>query len=208
MANRSPGPRHPALAATAHRSRSKPYNALKDIPHDSRVQRDSTYKAGRVAEPTRQDGVISSQRFEDLLERDERVVVIESSDPAGTAQQFRVFATQTGKAIYIWHAGEGLTSLKVVDMQVPGSGRLSEALRYVANSKHYGIYGFVDFEGHLKMDSIQLLREIAKGRTGYERKVVLITPGLQLPESLEAQCARVEHQPKRHLRLRDGRWII
>lgn len=166
------------------------------------------YEEGRVAQPTLQNGVISGQQFDDLLARDERILVIDSGDPAGTVQQFKMFAGQTGKAMYLWRPGEGLTSLKVVDMRVPGSTRLTEALRYIANSKHYGVYGFVDFEGHLKVDSIQLLRDIAKSRTGYERRVVLITGGVKLPRNLEDQCARVEHQPRRHLRLRDGRWIV
>lgn len=161
-----------------------------------------------MAEANLQSGAFSGQQFDDLLDRVERVLVIESTDPPGTVQQFQSFAAQTGKAVYLWRAGLGLTSLKVVDMQVPGSGRLSEALRYIANSKHYGIYGFVDFESQLKMDSFQLLRDIAKVRSGYERKVVLITGGMNLPEGLEEQCARIQHQPKRHLRLRDGRWVI
>lgn len=166
------------------------------------------YKATRVAQPTLQNGVISGQQFDDLLARDERILVIESEDPAGTAQQFKKFAGQTGKAMYLWRPDEGLTSLKVVDMRVPGSTRLTEALRYIANSKHYGVYGFVDFEGHLKVDSIQLLRDIAKSRSGYERRVVLITGGVKLPHNLEDQCARVQHEPRRHLRLRDGRWVV
>lgn len=172
--------------------------------HQNRVR---GYEAARVAQPTLQNGVISGQQFDELLERDQRVLVVESSDPAGTAQQFRAFASQTGMAMYFWHPETGLTSLKVVDMRVPGSGRLNEALRYVLNSKHFGIYGFLDFEKDLKMDGIQLLRNIAQSRTGNERRVVLISGGLQLPQGLEELCARVTHEPKRHLRLRDGRWI-
>lgn len=165
------------------------------------------YKAARVAQPTLQNGVISGQQFDDLLEREERLLVIESSDPDGTAQQFQAFAGQTGKAIYLWRPGTGLASLKVVDMRVPGSGRLNEALRYVARSKHFGIYGFLEFENDLKVDAIQLLRDIAQSRSGNERRVVLISAGVRLPQGLEDLCARVTHEPRRHLRLRDGRWI-
>lgn len=185
-----------------------PYNASGTVPFGVRHLRIRHYRAARVAQPTLQNGVISGQQFDDLLARDERILVIESRDPAGTAQQFNAFAGQTGKAMYFWRPDEGLTSLKVVDMRVPGSTRLTEALRYIANSKHYGVYSFVDFEGHLKVDSIQLLRDIAKNRTGYERRVVLITSGVKLPQNLEDQCARVEHEPRRHLRLRDGRWVV
>lgn len=172
------------------------------------LTRITTKQAARVAEPTLQDTIVSGQQFYDLLDRDERVLVIESTDTAATVQQFRAFAAQSGKAIYLWRNGGGLTSLKVVDMQVPGSGRLNDALRYVARSKHYGIYGFVDFETHLKVESTQLLSDIARGGSGYERKVVLITDGVKLPQKLEEQCARIRHEPKRQLRLRDGRWIV
>lgn len=166
------------------------------------------YKAARVAQPTLKTSAISGQQFDDLLDREERVLVIESTDPAGTVQQFQAFAGQTGKAIYLWRFGQGLTSLKVVDMQVPGSSRLSEALRYIVHSKHYGVYGFVDFESHLKADNIQLLADIARNREGNERKVVLITGAVKLPHKLKEQCAWIEHEPKRRLRLRDGRWVV
>jgi hypothetical protein len=194
--------------AAGHRMDVTPYNASGIVPFGARHLRAPHYKAARVAQPTLQNGVITGRQFDDLLARDERILVIESKDPAGTAHQFREFAGQTGKAMYLWRPDEGLTSLKVVDMRVPGSTRLTEALRYIANSKHYGIYGFVDFEGHLKVDSIQLLRDIAKSRAGYERRVVLITTGVTLPQNLEDQCARIQHEPRRQLRLRDGRWVV
>lgn len=200
--------RHPALETAAHRGRPTPYNAPQDVPLRARRNRIRARRAPRVTEATVQNGAISGQQFDDLLERDNRVLIIESPDPAGTVQQFRAFAGQTGKAIYLWSAEDGFTSLKVVDMKVPGSRRFADALRYVVNSKHYGVYGFLGFERDLKVDSIQLLREIAKSRSGNDRKVILFTSGVRLPEGLQEDCARIEHQPKRRMRLRDGRWIV
>lgn len=196
------------LGARPHPADARPYNAAGTVPSGVRQYRDRGNRAARVAQPILKTSAISGQQFDDLLEGDERVLVIESTDPAGTVQQFQAFAAQTGKAIYLWRFEQGLTSLKVVDMQVPGSHRFGEALRYITNSKHYGVYGFVDFESHLKVDNIQLLTDIARNRAGNDRKVVLITGGVKLPRTLEEQCARIEHEPRRRLRLRDGRWVV
>lgn len=196
------------------------------FPPESRRRSQSPYNAGKCAEDTeRRPGVcdlrtgpvenqtitseaLSGSQLDELLDRPERILVIESPDVAATLQQFEAFARNTGKAIYLWRPDQGLNSLKVADMRVPGSGRLSEALRYVLNSLHYGIYGFVEFESSLKMDGVQLLRQIAATRTGYDRKIILLTAGFVLPRGLQDQATVIRHAPQQRLRLRDGRWVL
>lgn len=185
-----------------------PYNAGKHTgPVGSRPWM-SEFRSGPLDRATINSATLTGRQLDDLLERPEKIVILESADLAGTMQQFETLARQTGKAVYLWRRGEGLASLKVADMQVPGSARLAEALRYVANSRHYGIYAFSDFESSLKMDELQLLRQIVNATAGYDRKVILLTSGMKIPRGLEELSARVRHEPQRRLRLRDGRWVV
>jgi|GEM_PF-404753 len=161
-----------------------------------------------VEEETLNSTTLSGHRFDELLERGERILAIRTDDLPGTLDQFESFARQSGKAIYLWRPEEGLRSLKVTDMSVPGSTRMADALRYVANSMHYGVYGFVGFDRQLNLQCTQLLRDIAGNRTGYDRKVILLGEDFRLPGNLKALTARIEHRPARQLRLRDGRWVV
>lgn len=151
---------------------------------------------------------LSVDQLEDLLERKEHILTIQTTDTETTLRQLQSYARESGKAVYLWRPEEGMSSLKVNDMSVPGSTRLADALRYILSSRHYGIYIFVDFHSQLLLDCKQLLREIVKAHPGYERKVILLGQEVELPNGLARVSARIEYKPERHLRLRDGRWIV
>lgn len=200
--NRSQAPpdsRHPGHS---------PYNADRQVGGRARRPWMRELKARPVEDQTITSAALSGSQIDELLERPERILVLESPDIEATLGQFEAFARQTGKAVYLWRPEQGLNSLKVADMRVPGSDRLAEALRYVVNSLHYGIYGFVEFEATLKMDGIQLLRQIASAQSGYDRKVILLTNSYKLPRGLEQLAAVIRHTPQQKLRLRDGRWVL
>ncbi len=148
--------------------------------------------------------------FEALVERDERVIALHTPDVDAALVQFRVVCRRTGKSIYHWSDGRGFHSLKAADISVPGSRKLSEALRYVLQSVHYGIYVFTEFERQLHHSCIQFLRSIAHAQDGYERKVILLGRKVKLPGVLADSVFHVFEDERKPVkpRLRDGRWVV
>ena len=86
---------------------------------------------------------------------------------------------------------------------------MTDALRYVLQSMHFGIYLFVDFAEHLRPAETLMLRRIARLQAANERKLVFVGGRVELPEELDGMYERVaaENEMHRQLRLRDGRWV-
>jgi hypothetical protein len=94
-------------------------------------------------------------------------------------------------------------------MRVPGSKRVTDALRYILQSMQFGVYLFTDYADHLRPPNIGLLRQIARIRSGNGRKVVFVGEEVQLPDGLDELVERISHVQTGVLRprLRDGRWV-
>jgi hypothetical protein len=86
---------------------------------------------------------------------------------------------------------------------------MTDALRYVLQSMHFGVYLFVDFADHLRPTDTLLLRRISRLQATNERKLVFIGNRIDLPEELDGMFERftAESEMHRQLRLRDGRWV-
>ena len=153
---------------------------------------------------------MSRDFFESLLERSDRVIALHSRDVEAALVQFRMVCRRTGKSIYHWSDGRGFHSMKAADISVPGSRKLSEALRYVLQSMHYGIYVFTNFEKQLQHSCTQFLKEIAYPQDGYERKVILLGNDVLLPGVLSESVFHSfeDQQGTVRPRLRDGRWVV
>ena len=103
-----------------------------------------------------------------------------------------------------------MISLKDSEISVPGSRPLVDALRYVLQSMHYGIYVMIGFESHLSFPCVNYLKQLATQPQPDERKLILLGRHLHLPDPLGKLVDAVtfdEPQPV-HLRLRDGRWVM
>jgi hypothetical protein len=87
---------------------------------------------------------------------------------------------------------------------------MTDALRYILQSMHFGIYLFADVSPHLRPPNTGLLRQIGRSRGGNERKVVFIGKQLHLPESMDEMAERLTYAGVRPTRprLRDGRWVM
>ncbi|MBA8883223.1 hypothetical protein [Dokdonella fugitiva] len=144
-----------------------------------------------------------------IVQSAQHIVALQTSSVADTVAQMRVLAMRGGTSIYAWDPDGGLASLRESGMHVPGSKRMSDALRYVLQSMHFGIYLFVDYEPHLKPADVLLLRRISRTPTSNERKLVFVSGRNELPEELDGMYDRlaVESELHRTLRLRDGRWV-
>ncbi|HOV58404.1 MAG TPA: hypothetical protein PLN91_11035 [Rhodanobacteraceae bacterium] len=156
------------------------------------------------------DAATSALLFDRVLASKQNLVVLETADAAAVLEQFRQFARRSGQAIYAWQDEVGLASLREAEMRVPGSKRMTDALRYILQSMQFGIYLFADAAQHLRPPNTGLLRQIGRARGGNERKVVFIGPRMTLPDSLEEVAEHLTYEGVRPTRprLRDGRWVV
>ncbi len=144
-----------------------------------------------------------------ILSAPSGLVVLDSPDALALIGQFRAVARLTGQAMYLWQPDKGLGSLLEAHMHVPDSQRLGNALRYMQQSIHFGIYFLVGLELPLSAMDATLLRQLARMPKEHLRRVVLIDVPAALSDLLGELAVRLnsaDSSPRR-LRLRDGRWL-
>lgn len=151
---------------------------------------------------------VTPKLYEEIVESDKHLVVIETPRVDDIIAQFRQFAMRSGNSIYHWSEGIGVVSLRESDLTVPGSQRMHDALRHIQNSLHIGVYLFTGFSKLLRPPVTGVLRQLAR-QQGQARKLVFIDQKVRMPEGLDAFVLRLVHDmdSKRPPRLRDGRWI-
>ena len=147
--------------------------------------------------------------FERILAAPAGVVAVRSEDGEALLEQFRGIARHSGQAVYLWRPGQGLSSLRDAYARVPDAQRLGQALRYMQQSMHFGVYLLRELELPLAATDLTLLRQLARATTGHLRRVVLLNAPKALVEQLGDLIASIESEPERRqrLRLRDGRWL-
>lgn len=147
--------------------------------------------------------------FDRIVQSAQNLIAIETANAADVIAQFRLLALRTGQSVYSWQEDAGITSLRERDVRVPGSKRVTDALRYILQSPQFGVYLFTDYAEHLRPPNTGLLRQIARSRTVAGRKVVFVGEEVHLPEGMDALIERIAHQPGKNSRprLRDGRWV-
>ena len=152
---------------------------------------------------------VTPKLFERIVQSPHNLIAIETPNAADVLAQFRLLALRTGQSVYYWQADAGITSLREREMRVPGSKRVTDALRYILQSMQFGVYLFTDYAEHLRAPNIGLLRQIARIRSGNGRKVVFLGEEVQLPDGLDDLVERIAHVQTGMLRprLRDGRWV-
>jgi hypothetical protein len=179
---------------------------------EGRVERQS---ASTAAEPG--PVFVTPQLFERIVASPRGLVAIDTPRGAEVLAQFRHFAVRSGSSIYAWNEADGISSLREGGMVVPGSGRLTEALRFIQASPQFGVYLFLELApllrySPLRVQVLALLRQIGRGRSGggNVRKVVLIDSRVSFSEGVDDLMERFTDDPGggRRLRLRDGRWVV
>ena len=153
---------------------------------------------------------MTSTFYDRLLERESPVIALDCEDPESALIQFRLTSRRSGRSIYHWTEGGGLQSLKASDIAVPGTRPLVEALRYVVQTMHYGIYVMSGFERQMSSTPMNYLIQLATEPQSDERKVILIGTGLRLPRPLLRVADLISESERQALtlRLRDGRWLL
>jgi len=155
------------------------------------------------------DVFVTPKLFDRIVQSPQNLIAIETAHSDDVVAQFRLLALRLGQSVYYWQPDAGITSLRERDVRVPGSKRVTEALRYILQSMQFGIYLFTDYDEHLRAPNVGLLRQIARVKSGNGRKVVFVGERIVLPDGLEALVDRIEHSPEVQgkPRLRDGRWV-
>lgn len=150
-----------------------------------------------------------SDIFDRILASPTGLVVLETNDVQELIGQFQFIARSTGQSMYVWQPDTGLSSLRDSYGGVPDCQRLGNALRYMNQSMHFGIYFMVGLELPLSAMDDTLLRQLALSPDDYLRRVILMDVPAALTKSLGELATRLdgEESRPRHLRLRDGRWL-
>lgn len=147
--------------------------------------------------------------FERIVASPRHLLALHTVQAGEVLAQLRILAMRGGASVYAWEPEAGLVSLRESGLNVPGSRRLTDALRYVMHSTHFGVYLFSSFEEHLKAVDTLLLRRISRMPTPNGRKLVFVGAEVEVPEELEGFFDRLEGAGtvRPQLRLRDGRWV-
>lgn len=147
--------------------------------------------------------------FERIIGSPKGLVLLDSKDVQTLIEQFRTIARHSGQAMYLWQPDTGLSSLRDAHVRVPDCQRLGNALRYMQQSMHFGVYFLVGLELPLSAMDSTLLRQLARAPKDHLRRVVLIDVPPSLAEHLGDLVEHLgsEDCQQRRLRLRDGRWL-
>ena len=117
---------------------------------------------------------IVQKLLESIVQSPQHVIALDTDHPADLLAQMRVLSIRAGTSIYAWDPEGGIAPLRETGLYVPGTKRLADALRYVLQSMHFGIYLFVDFDAFLKPAETLFLRRISRMEMHAERKAVFI----------------------------------
>lgn len=152
---------------------------------------------------------VGTDIFDRITGSSKGLVMLDSKDVPALIEQFRTIARHSGQAMYLWQPDTGLSSLRDAHVRVPDCQRLGNALRYMQQSMHFGVYFLVGLELPLSAMDATLLRQLARTPKDHLRRVVLIDVPPSLAEHLGelAEHLGSEDCQKRRLRLRDGRWL-
>jgi len=157
------------------------------------------------------DSSVGNDIFDRILSASGPLVALKTNDPGLLVEQFRLVARRTGQAVYLWRHGEGLASLRDAQMRVPGCARLGDALRYILQSLHFGVYLLEIPSGPVSATDSALLRQVARAQTGHVRRVVLLGTTASQLGGLGDEVVAVDadrHARSIAPRLRDGRWVV
>jgi hypothetical protein len=168
------------------------------------IRMQETYRMRSGAE-----SLLTQKLLDRIVQSPQHLIALETENVGETLAHMRMLALRSGTAMYAWEPDAGIVSLRESGLNVPGSKRFTDALRYVLQSMHFGVYLFIGFADHLKSSDSVLLRRISRMQGANERKLVFVSSAFELPEELDGMFERFAAQDQKQpgLRLRDGRWV-
>lgn len=154
-------------------------------------------------------GLTQGELVERVLEDEARLLLVDVRDPQGLLEALTLAARRSGRSVYLWSESDGLTSLRESGIAVPGTRSLVEALRYMQQTQHFGIYLFRDYQAQLHGAAVGQLRQLARARSEPVRRAILLGKPDSLPHALAGigPCLSDAGRRKPRLRLRGGLWV-
>lgn len=152
------------------------------------------------------DTAIVSGLLDKIIGAARSLVRLRCDDPQTLLECLRRHSIRTGQSLYAWNETGGLRSLRDGELQVPGSRRFHDALRYVIQSAHFGVYFFdmpAPFDANI---TASLLKQAARLTGERVRRVVLLGE-CTLPLQVEASDLEWNVAATKKPRMRDGRWV-
>ena len=120
------------------------------------------------------DERVPERLYDQVLDSPGNLVLLESPFPEELLAHMRLMSQRRGHSIYAWNHETGLASLREHGITVAGSKRLAEALRFVLQSGHFGVYVFPAERGEFTAQVLALMRQIARGKEGGDKRVVVL----------------------------------
>ena len=155
----------------------------------------------------RPDSATTSILLDRIIGAERSLVLLRCDEGDLLREQLRLHSIRTGQALYAWSGDSGLCSLRDGQLPVPGSRRMADALRYVAQSAHFGVYFFSGYPKPFDTAMVALFRQVAKLGGERVRRVVLLDPETQLPSGVDFCELGWDAGARARPRLRDGRWV-
>ncbi|QAU25061.1 hypothetical protein EO087_14570 [Dyella sp. M7H15-1] len=151
-----------------------------------------------------------SDIYERILTAPGGLVVLEHDNSQVLIEQFRAIARYNGQSVYVWDPERGMESLREAHAYIAGSQRLGNALRYIQQSIHFGVYLLSPFPLPMSAVDSSLLRQLARAPAGHVRRVVLLDALPAWVASFDDVAVRLSSTASvtQRPRLRDGRWLL
>lgn len=131
-----------------------------------------------------------------LLDSKIRLAGMETDNAKRVMELFSKFNLDSGVAVYNWSPEHGFYRLGIEHIFIPKTRMPSEALNYIANSRHYGVYLMSGFADKLEMPSLQkILTKISTQEVENEKLAVFIDDNIQVPEALASYMAKINYRP-------------
>lgn len=124
------------------------------------------------------------------------IIVIETQEEPRAVDLFIRFGLKLNSDIYRWSATEGLKNaqLKLAGV-IENTESPNELLKHIKNEANSGQYLLLDFHPYLSDPiTIRYIKEIAFGYERLPRRLVFITPSLDIPAELAPWCMRFHLQ--------------
>jgi|SRR5690625_2770447 len=125
------------------------------------------------------------KNLEKIIESDQRVAVIETTDPLDLTAYMKRLTLTTGRAVYDWSAEHGLYRLGIEHIFIPRTRTPADVLSYITSSRHYGIYLLRDFDETLLRPAVERqLHRLLEKQDNVRRLVFFVGHSVKLPSAL------------------------
>lgn len=155
------------------------------------------------------DSGFAARLYAEIVSAESAVVLLQTSLQAKLIAALGPFSRRAGQAMYVFDEERGFVSLREEGIVVPQTKRTAEALRYVLQSSHFGVYFFPNGASHIRAQNGATLKQMGRRRPAGEKRIVLMCEAFEAIEPLLDVSALVEQRSRASgpLKLRDGCWI-